>query len=292
MMRNRLGTVAQAIPQIPLDLGFASNAGAWSVRKIRTAYSGLAITLRRSSDNAQTNVSFDYFGGISASSSVSAGGNLVTWAGSDTLFAVTWYDQSGLSYDLTQATAGSQWTFVLSVPSLNGKSVLRNSDGTRTMTVLGSVTFKNPHDISISTVFGIANINSIVFRINDSATGRMYVRYSALSSGSMRLRVYNSGNVVNIQTSFGFTTLTSYTQMTWTVVNGASPTVISYLNTSIFSPETSVNAWTNIDINTVQYTLGVGTYTGDISEIILFDSALNTNQSQAVNCSQKNYFAT
>lgn len=75
-------------------------AVAYSLRKLRTAYSGSAIRVRRASDNTEQDIGF-------------SGNNLDTsalstfCAGTDG-FVKTWYDQSGNGYDLSQTTAGTQ----------------------------------------------------------------------------------------------------------------------------------------------------------------------------------------
>jgi hypothetical protein len=74
-----------------------------SVRKLRNAYSGNAIRVRRSSDNTEQDIGF-------------SGGNLNTSAllsfvgtgGTDNGFITTWYDQSGNGNNHTQATAVNQ----------------------------------------------------------------------------------------------------------------------------------------------------------------------------------------
>ena len=76
--------------------------------RLRTSYTGFAYILRRSSDNATTSVSFDSNGKVTTNSSVSAGGNLGTWMGADSLFVDTWYEQSGNANHKTQSVAANQ----------------------------------------------------------------------------------------------------------------------------------------------------------------------------------------
>lgn len=89
--------------QPPLD--DAPNAiAAFSFRKLRAAYAGSAVRLRRSSDSTEQDIGFsgDDFDSASAAAFVGAGSGFVT----------TWYDQSGNSNDATQSTVGNQpqWT--------------------------------------------------------------------------------------------------------------------------------------------------------------------------------------
>jgi hypothetical protein len=91
-------------PPAPLLLDTYTGATmAVSVRKLRNAYSGSAIRVRRSSDNAEQDIGF-------------SGGNLNTSAllsfvgsgGTDNGFITTWYDQTGNGNNHLQATAVNQ----------------------------------------------------------------------------------------------------------------------------------------------------------------------------------------
>jgi hypothetical protein len=91
-------------PPAPLLLDTYTGATmAVSVRKLRNAYSGSAIRVRRSSDNTEQDIGF-------------SGGNLDTSAllsfvgsgGTDNGFITTWYDQSGNGNNHLQATAVNQ----------------------------------------------------------------------------------------------------------------------------------------------------------------------------------------
>ena len=99
----------------PLD-SVGSATGAWGTRKLRTAYAGNCIKVRRSSDSTTQDIGF-------------SGGNLDTSAltsfvGAGDGFIDTWYDQSGNSRNLTQATTGSQPKIVSSgavITTINSK---------------------------------------------------------------------------------------------------------------------------------------------------------------------------
>jgi len=73
-----------------------------------------ALRVRRSSDDAETDVGFNSSYKVGLDSPVSAGGDLTTWAGSDDVFVVTRYNQGsgGSTYDTTQATTSLQPQFL------------------------------------------------------------------------------------------------------------------------------------------------------------------------------------
>jgi hypothetical protein len=85
----------------PLLLDLYPNAAvAFSVRKLRTAYSGSAIRVRRSSDNAEQDIGF-VSGYLDTTS-------LLSFCGGASGFVTTWYDQSGNGKNAVQTTASIQ----------------------------------------------------------------------------------------------------------------------------------------------------------------------------------------
>ena len=86
----------------PLD-GLTTPAAAYSLRKLRTAYAGSAVRIRRASDNAEINVGFlGFVPGLGAPLDVAAAN---AHCAATTCFVVTWYDQSGNARDGTRAAA-------------------------------------------------------------------------------------------------------------------------------------------------------------------------------------------
>lgn len=111
-------SVTTLAPSLLLDL-YPSAAAAYSVRLLRSAYSGSAIRVRRSSDNAESDIGF-------------SGGNLDTSAltsfcSGTNGFVTTWYDQSGNANNATRTTAANQPQIVSSgsVINVNSKPCLQ-----------------------------------------------------------------------------------------------------------------------------------------------------------------------
>jgi hypothetical protein len=96
-----------------LDL-YPNAAAAYSLRKLRTAYTGSAIRVRRSSDNTEQDIGF-----VNNVLNTSA---LTTFCGVGNGFVTTWYDQSGNAYNATETTAANQPQIVSS-----GSVILDNS---------------------------------------------------------------------------------------------------------------------------------------------------------------------
>lgn len=79
---------------------YSGATAAYSLRKLRTAYSGSAIRVRRSSDNTETDIGF--IAGVLDTTT------LLTFCGVGNGFVTTWYDQSGNSYNATQSNSTYQ----------------------------------------------------------------------------------------------------------------------------------------------------------------------------------------
>jgi PKD repeat protein len=82
-----------------LDI-YGNAAAAYSVRKLRSAYAGNCLRVRRSSDNTETDIGFsNNFLNTSA---------LTTFVGAGNGFVTKWYDQTGSNRDAIQTSAFNQ----------------------------------------------------------------------------------------------------------------------------------------------------------------------------------------
>lgn len=105
-----------------LDL-YPNAAAAYSLRKLRAAYTGSAIRVRRSSDNTEQDIGF-VNDNLDASS-------LTTFCGAGNGFVTIWYDQSGNAQNATMTTQANQPQIVSSgtIITHNNKYALQY-DGT------------------------------------------------------------------------------------------------------------------------------------------------------------------
>ena len=106
-----------------LDLIFVIASAAYGLRKLYSSWTGAAIRVKRSSDNAEIDIGFigedlDVF-------------TLLAFVGTGDGFVTIWYDQSGNGRNATQATAGEQPQIVANgaVITMNGRPVV-SFDGT------------------------------------------------------------------------------------------------------------------------------------------------------------------
>lgn len=178
--------------------GISNVAAAYSLRKLRSAYAGSAVRVRRSSDSTEQDIGFDgsgEFDSATFSSFVSGG----------TGYVKTWYDQSGNGRDTTQATTGSQPS--ISLNAVNGKPAL-SADGTNDY--LESASFSAiAHPNFHFAVWKTNNAGANQFVV-DLASGATYDRSAAFVRSNQL--VHSSGYFVNlgITRNAGFTSDTNW----------------------------------------------------------------------------------
>jgi hypothetical protein len=141
----------------PLLLDLYPNAAvAHSLRKLRTAYSGYAIRVRRSNDNTEQDIGFDSNNNLNESA-------LTTFVGANNGFVVTWYDQSGNAKDATNATAANQPQIVSSgsVIKINNKPSLQFDGTNDTLTIPNSTSIFNfIHNGNLATIINVIKLSS------------------------------------------------------------------------------------------------------------------------------------
>jgi hypothetical protein len=144
----------------PLLLDLYPNASvAYSLRKLRTAYSGNCIRVRRSSDNTEQNIGF--VGNELDTAS------LLTFCGVGNGFVTTWYDHSGSGRNATQSTAGNQPRIV-------------NSG---TLEVVGSLPSILTNSKLLDTVININTLNTSMFVVNKKNSGSLELNVSMSQNG-------------------------------------------------------------------------------------------------------------
>lgn len=126
MIRRGIGVQSYVAGGGPTFVGlldtYTGATAAYSVRKLRSAYTGSSIRVRRSSDNNEQDIAFDLNGNLDETS-------LTTFCGAGNGFVTTWYDQSGNGHNLVQPTALNQPQIVSSgsVLKINSKPILQTN---------------------------------------------------------------------------------------------------------------------------------------------------------------------
>jgi hypothetical protein len=124
-----------------------SVAGAYSFRKVRSAYTGNAMKLRRASDSAELDIGFLGFVGFTGAPwDVAAA---TAHCAATTCWLRTWYDQSGLGRDLVNPAAATQLQLNLSCST--GRPCFQNT-AVSTQSAFTSLTYTPVSPVSISSV--------------------------------------------------------------------------------------------------------------------------------------------
>ncbi len=187
-------------------------AAAYSLRLLRSAYTGSAIRVRRSSDNTEQNIGFNSSGILDTSA-------LTTFCGAGNGFVTTWYDQSGNGNDVLQTTAVNQAQIVSS-----GSVILQNSkpslrfDGTNdsflSTTAIDPlfITAVNTPNITTNfkTIFGAdtsdsVQVGSIYFQYTTPTRTAVFARTTTADSIGANdfvavSNIQQTNNVVNLMT--------------------------------------------------------------------------------------------
>lgn len=170
---------------------------AYSLRKINSAYTGSAIRVRRSSDNATTDIGFYRY-----SLDQNALSNFV---GSDSAFVTTWYDQSGNNRHATQNTNAAQPRIVNSgsiVTLLNNPCLQNYSTGQFLSIPIGSINGENIFSYMISNVDDAGGQATGFGTGHSGFNPRFALRIRDLNNGTLWIAVSdNNGNTSDVLTS-------------------------------------------------------------------------------------------
>ena len=265
-----------------LDL-YPSAAAAYSVRKLRAAYTGSAIRVRRSSDNTEQNIGFDLNGNLDTSS-------LTSFCSGTNGFVTTWYDQSGNSQNATQTTASNQPQIVSSgsVLTLTGtgsaKPCLR-FDGSNDF-------FTNLIPLVTSDQFSIYQVEK---KTTSSSVGILFA--SSTSGGSPMGPLHFSNGTLymdfklnSTNTDFGFGNLSgnNYNLISGYMKNSTTNS-IAYVNNSSFTfsssaSHTRVNNFSQIGARGAEFYSNTST-----QEMIIYLSD-NSNNNTAINTNINSYY--
>jgi hypothetical protein len=280
-------TVTSVITDLLLDL-YPNAAAAYSLRKLRTAYAGSAIRVRRSNDNTEQDIGFTALGVLDQSA-------LTTFCGAGNGFVTTWYDQSGNARNATQTTAANQPQIVS-----NGSVILENSKPT--VQFDGSNDFLNRTE-SASNLFATNFSFFNVHKVTDGSTRKTLIESTSIGNSVLNPSIEYNGNLpTNLRLFSG--QLTNNTSLVSTNTYGNSQLLLNGLKNGTTIQQLFVN--NNSEgtlspsiiptINITGYniaTLRIGNdrfFGGNMQEIILYNSYESTNRS-AINTNINTHYA-
>ena len=235
-------------------------AAAYSVRKLRTAYTGSAIRVRRSSDNAEQDIGF-------------SGGNLDTtsltsFCGAGNGFVTTWYDQSGGGNNLTQTTAAQQPQIVSSgsvITTLGGKPCCQ-FDGTKYIYKNWSINLSQPYtNISVNRYASLTSPTTFPYIMRNEFG--VDTNLSLLGALSGLNRMFNG---TNLNHSVAVAVDTNYL---WFGVPNASLTINNVTTTGNSGSNDFVGGLTLGTYNGI-----IGGLNGFLSEQIIYSGSKSSDQ--------------
>jgi len=281
MFRRRLLLYPRLVTSAPLLLldTYTGAAAAYSLRKLRTAYTGAAIRVRESGGNTELDIGF-----VGQDLDTAA---LLAHCGANSGYVVTWYDQSGNAYNATQATSTAQPRIVNagSLETEDGKLTL-SFDGTDDKLVPSSSSdiFRNQQ---YGTMFAVCRdtnhtngVNHSVYYISTSASSTRFALFTRVSSfgyfsaGGRRLDgdsfVYSG--IASSNSRVLLTGLAKWAENSLVIsVNGTAGTPIAYSSGAGSTSNTASNVVVIGGDNTY-------VYYGKISEIAIYPIDQSANK--------------
>lgn len=252
------------VPLILNRLSARSDAS-FSLRKINADYSGFAIRVRRSSDNAELNIGFLY--------NELDTDTLVNFAGLGNAFVTTWYDQSGNVRHATQNLLTNQPAIVTSgvVEKLNGRPAVKFDAVMQTLLT------------NINTPNGALTTRNVVY--NGSGALATYI---AASSTTPRSYLVANGQI-NFGNAFTGTINPANTPMVLTGIANSSSSQTQSLN-GVLNTAATARSGNTPGLTIGAFALGNGHVTGHIGEINIFPTALSTTDRQLLERNQGQFY--
>jgi hypothetical protein len=167
-----------------LDL-YPNASAAYSLRKLRTAYTGNALRIRRSSDNTESDIGFLSNGNFNSAAAVA-------FCGAGDGFVTIWYDQSGNANNAAQTILANQQNKIVD----NGV-IVTNLNKPALYNVSSNANLLMTNRTNNLSVFLVRNINSLGggdsnFILGDTENFDYHVGYPNYLSS-----VFSSSNVRN-----------------------------------------------------------------------------------------------
>ena len=186
----------------PLDV-YTNAIGAYSLRKLRSTYTGNCIRIRRSSDSTSLDIGFNSNGSLDTAS-------ILSFIGNGTAFVSIVYDQSGNGNNATQTTASLQPLLAVGgvIYTLNNKPIIRTTTAGSTSTAYFNTPISNiqPRPISIVQVGvvyqlasnGFGNVTCILGGNNSGGLAGSRYSISVNSTTFLTNRQNSDGSVISV----------------------------------------------------------------------------------------------
>jgi hypothetical protein len=288
---NFLSIAQNTLNTVGLTASTPSTA-AYSLRKLSTTYTGNAILVRRSSDNATQNIGFTASGHLNETA-------LLAFVGTGSGFVQRWYDQSGFNRHATQTNPANQ-------PRIVNAGVIERQNGVPSIFFTGSSFLT--HTLFPTTGFTGYTAN-IVARW--TTTGNSQATIQTLldnnHNATQGFALQDRPDVAGRPLTFGIAASPSGAGVQDNTLsgNGTSRIFTFTADNSTVSGFKEGTAFSTASISGTSYTLQnrfvIGAWfnggsvtrytTGHIGEVLVFPSALSNANRQTLECNQSAYFS-
>ena len=258
-------------------------AFALGLRKLRASFTGSAIRVVRSSDNAEADIGFATGGDLDTAA-------LLAFAGTASCTVKTWYDQSIAAKDFTQGSAANRPAIVTSgtLNTKNGKPAVRFIGGTKFNRVDGwPVSNGKAADFTMALV---ASVEAASFSGNVSGSGGG-TGFSILGGktqfydNTAFVAVAPAALVVSVLHTLGINFARSTAALAILqdgAVSGTATATVTGGGMNI------ADVTLGDSINTANY----GALNGNVTEYIVFSGVLSAADQASLQANQKAYFGT
>ena len=253
-----------------LDI-YPNAAVAYSLRKIRVAYSGSAIRVRRSSDNAEQNIGF-------LSNNTLDTASLLSFCGVGNGFITTWYDQSTNARNATQTTATNQPQIVSSGNLLlvNSKPcfVFNGTNNNRLNISSNFWTYTGDSTVFYTALNTHTSYQSLIsyFESGTKSLGIQLTKYPATPT-NVATDVYSPGGVATNATQTANTQLlVSMKWQNWSThkTNGNTRIGVNGVNQAFSAYGSNPDVWANSGTSRIGSFDNSFGWDGKIQEIVIY----------------------
>ena len=292
---------------------------AFSTRKLREAYTGPALRLRRATDNSQVDVAFDATGVVSSSSIVTlavAGtsgvaigttATLSAYQGANPLYVSIWYDQGANMYNGVQNDTARQPVFTLSSAGSANQYPSLQFTGTSKHSVIVSQTLNTLLTSGIrGSIFmniKVQNGNTSNNSFGHSDTGNNAIRWTAhINWPDGQNQMYTDlGSMEGTRSFLNDATVGLNRYRQYSIIRLSSNKIVrvsgidknNIQNLTTTSRTWQSNSTFGVGIATGSLdALGQNGFTGNISEFILYKTDLNDTQYPIFERNQMQFWGT
>lgn len=281
MIRATIGILASQGGFVGLLDTYSGAAAAYSLRLLRSTYTGSAIRVRRASDNTEQDIGF-----VNNELDTST---LTSFCSGTNGFVKTWYDQSGNANDASNTTASQQPQIVSSgsVIIINSKPAVQFNNANRNNLDVSSNFWTYTGD---STVFHTSrNRNSgsnqygSVISYYEAAYQSLGLQWQQFPNTTTQATtdIYAPGGMATSGTqSVNTQYLVTFQWQNWSThkTNGDTIIAINGVNQSLTAYGSNPSSWANNGVTKIGTFDGQpsGSFLGDIQEIVIYTSALSS----------------